>query len=142
MKIAIKRQQTRLGTRSQFISMAKDRQKRVADELRGEIDQSSKGIKELCGFDIRLAMDDDEFADWCESEEGHAVFSRGEISGRDGLCMRKKCEKHKYWLRIAMEDIELEERLVNEGATMVLAEENGQRERQDVKSLMESQRLK
>ncbi|KAK6331088.1 hypothetical protein TWF696_003164 [Orbilia brochopaga] len=142
MKIAIKRQKARLGARSQFISMAKERQKRVADELRGEADQSSKGIKEICGFDIRLAMDDDEFADWCEGEEGRTVFSCGEIGGREGLCMRRKCEKHKYWLRIAMEDIELEERLVNEGATMVLTEENGQRQRQDVKSLMESQRLK
>ncbi|KAF3910047.1 hypothetical protein ABW21_db0200240 [Orbilia brochopaga] len=133
MKIAIERQQTRLGARSRFITMVKERQKRVADELRGEADQSTKGIKEICGFDIRLAMDDDEFADWCEGEEGRAVFSDGEISGREGLCMKKKCEKHKYWLRIAMEDIELEERLVNEGATVVLAEENGQRQRQDVK---------
>ncbi|EWC44044.1 hypothetical protein DRE_01396 [Drechslerella stenobrocha 248] len=140
MKKAVSRRQTRLETRSRYISMVKDRQKRVADELRGEADQTPKGIKELCAFDIRLALDDDEFADWCDGEEGKAVFLNGHIDGREGLCMKRKCEKHKYWLRIAMEDLELEGRLVNESAAAVLSEENGMRQRHNVKSLMEYQR--
>ncbi|EPS44299.1 hypothetical protein H072_1701 [Dactylellina haptotyla CBS 200.50] len=141
-KDAINRRKNRVGARSKFISMAKDRQKRVGDELRGEGDQTSKGSKEICGFDIRLAMDDEEFADWCESEEGQGVFSQGILNGREGLCTKRKCEKHKYWLRIAMEDIELEERLIGERSTALLSEENGLRQRQNIKSLMENQRLR
>ncbi|KAK6523300.1 hypothetical protein TWF694_006185 [Orbilia ellipsospora] len=139
-KDAVNLRRSRVNTRSKFISMAKDRQKRVGDELRNEGDQAVKGNKEICGFDNRLAMDDEEFEVWCETEEGRTVFSQGLISGRDGLCTKKKCEKHKYWLRIAMEDIELEERLIGECSTMILNEETGLRQRQNTKSLMENQR--
>ncbi|KAF3924119.1 hypothetical protein ABW20_dc0110065 [Dactylellina cionopaga] len=141
-KEAVGRRQNRASARSKFIAMTKERQKRVAEELRGEADQTSKGSKEICGFDVRLAMDDEEFEDWCESEEGRDVFSQGLINGREGLCIKKKCEKHKYWLRIAMEDLELEERLIGESSTVIQNEEKGLRQRQNVKSLMENHRLR
>ncbi|KAK6509570.1 hypothetical protein TWF481_004308 [Arthrobotrys musiformis] len=142
-KEAMERQQSRFTTRTKFINMAKDRQKRVTDELRAEENQPSKGSKEICGFDMRLALDDEDFADWCESEEGKAIFESGAIGGREDICIKKKCEKHKYWLRIAMEDLELEERLISEGSAVIANEENGLRQRQNTKSLMEeNQRLR
>lgn len=85
-----------------------------------------------CGFDERLVMDEEEWAEWVESEEGRRAFEgygigeeteAMEVDPADKakeleivenvVCFRrKKCERHGGWQKLKKADFELEQRLL------------------------------
>ncbi|KAG8904920.1 hypothetical protein FRC01_008547, partial [Tulasnella sp. 417] len=87
-----------------------------------------------CGFDGRLAMDEEEWAEWVEGEEGRRAFEgygigeETEAMGVDPadkakeleivenvVCFkRKKCDRHGGWQKLKKLDFELEQRLLDE----------------------------
>lgn len=46
------------------------------------IKQSNLEVKDICGYDNRLAMNEAEFKDWFESEEGKAAFAAQKLGPR------------------------------------------------------------
>lgn len=81
-------------------------------------------VKEICGYDGRLALNQIEFVEWSKTEEGKRALKTGvlgprtaetkgigaqvpmdsqddaEVSGvpeLKGICLKKKCLKHKEW---------------------------------------------
>lgn len=61
-----------LDDRERFLVLVKSRAKRVLEELR-----QKETVKDICGFDARLAWSDAEFAAWRDSPEGqNALESR------------------------------------------------------------------
>ena len=58
-----------LDDREIFIRLVKDRAKAVLDEMR-----KKETIKDICGYDNRLAWSDEEFNQWCLSPEGRKTL--------------------------------------------------------------------
>jgi COMPASS component SPP1 len=81
-------------------------------------------VKDICGYDSRLAMNQLEFAQWSKTEEGKRVLSTGVLGPRTSdtktigarvrlpgqvaaevsedpelcdICLKKKCIKHRDW---------------------------------------------
>ena len=118
----------RIEQRGRYVQLAKERRDRVLEELRGEPEMGK--VTAICGFDSRLALDDLEWDEWCAGEEGTAVFDRGEILGREGVCIKKACRTHKGWAALFTDE---QQNMENERLERVLAlkkEERNIRERQ------------
>lgn len=70
----------------------------------------------LCGFDVRLCSDEQEWSTWIQSEEGRAVLGaeedeEGEIGmEEDIVCLRpkKRCDRHTGWQKVREADFEVE----------------------------------
>jgi COMPASS component SPP1 len=100
--------------------------------------------KDICGFDSRLSWSDEEFNDWRLSDAGKKALSEGvldavapvtgeggsgshgdiEMPDADadsnidtiarGICIKKRCERHKQWVRVHQQDILFEQSTVKE----------------------------
>ncbi|KIO33663.1 hypothetical protein M407DRAFT_186837 [Tulasnella calospora MUT 4182] len=102
-----------------------------------------------CGFDARLVVDEEEWAEWVEGEEGRRAFEgygigeETEAMGVDPedkakeleivenvVCFgRKKCERHGGWQKLKRADFELEQRLLDESLQKLKAREQDLRSR-------------
>jgi len=136
-----------LKDRENFISLVKDRAKKIAGEL---------GAKDICGFDSRLSWSEEEFLEWRDSDEGQLAFSRGLLRPQptdnvggddaaddsqkagDGMCQKKKCERHKAWKHLQMHDIRFEEVSIAERIGGLKQEEKSIRERAKLRAIKES----
>lgn len=115
-----------LGDREVFLGMVKEKSKELKE---------SEGVKELCGYDPRLTWSDEEFEVWRSSPEGKKVFESGvlispiskptssaseaavedkdkadgnEAAAAPTACMKKRCERHKQWLKIQQQELAFE----------------------------------
>jgi len=76
-KAELRQRRLLLKDRERFINLAKDRTGRVAATMK---------VKDMCGYDIRLAWDEASFAEWRESPEGQYAFSAGTLDAEsDGV---------------------------------------------------------
>lgn len=124
----------------------KDRQDTIEIELQGYRNQEKlrvmilaraekaaehlelKSVKEICGYDNRLAMNQAEFSKWCKTEEGKRALGSGVLGPRtsesksigahflmpgqvapdtsdvpdvlNNICVKKKCIKHHGWASV------------------------------------------
>lgn len=134
-----------LETRNNFVGLVRQRSKSILEHLK-QTDPKG-GWKDICGFDTRLAWSDEEFDEWRFSEAGEKALKDGSpealatsfpeeadgdgdtaMNGGDGdendlnriargVCTKKRCERHKQWVKVQQQDILFEENTVNQDLT-------------------------
>ncbi|KAL1857984.1 COMPASS (complex proteins associated with Set1p) component [Paecilomyces lecythidis] len=121
-----------LRARNTFLGLVRQRGKHVLERLK-QADPKG-GWKDICGFDTRLSWSDEEFDEWRLSETGQKALKDGNleaIPAKDadgdtpmedasnqendidaisrGVCLKKRCERHKQWVKVQQQDIQFEE---------------------------------
>ncbi|KAG0159454.1 hypothetical protein PDIDSM_6976 [Penicillium digitatum] len=124
-----------LAARTTFVSLLKPRAKGVVEKLKQH--EPKGGWKDICGFDSRLSWSDEEFDEWRLSGAGKKALAEGTAealamsfsAGTDadgdtamngdgdddisfwtrGVCTKKRCERHKQWVKVQQQDILFEE---------------------------------
>ncbi|PYH45488.1 putative PHD transcription factor [Aspergillus saccharolyticus JOP 1030-1] len=121
-----------LKARSTFVTLVRQRAKSILEKLKHK--EPKGGWKDICGFDYRLAWSDEEFDEWRLSDPGAKALQDGtpesmalsypesidadgdtamgdaETSGDDletlsrGVCIKKRCERHKQWVKVQQQD--------------------------------------
>lgn len=106
-KEALRHRRALLKEKEAFVTMVKDRAKKAAEVAK---------VKDQCGFDSRLSWDDWQFECWRYSAEGVAAFRKGELSNgsdsdqlNEGLCTRRRCNRHSGWQKLVLHDVRFEE---------------------------------
>ncbi|GMF68822.1 unnamed protein product [Aspergillus oryzae] len=131
-----------LNARNTFVNLVRQRSKSVLEKLKQA--EPKGGWKDICGFDSRLAWSDEEFDEWRLSEVGAKTLEDGtpealassypdttDIDGdavmngvkaeeddisslSRGICTKKRCERHKQWVKVQQQEILFEEDTVNQ----------------------------
>lgn len=129
-----------LTARSTFLGLLRPRAKGVVEKLKQQ--EPKGGWKDICGFDSRLSWSDEEFDEWRLSEAGKKALAEGTVEamavslpsdtdadgdtamngeGEDeisfltrGVCTKKRCERHKQWVKVQQQDILFEENTADE----------------------------
>ncbi|KAJ5239517.1 hypothetical protein N7468_004136 [Penicillium chermesinum] len=130
-----------LAARSTFVGLLRQRAKSLVEKLK-ELDPKG-GWKDICGFDSRLSWSDEEFDEWRLSDAGKEALEQNTIEAfaasyprttdadgdasmgaeeddqiaywTRGVCSKKRCERHKQWIKVQQQDIFFEENAVNQG---------------------------
>ncbi|KAL4978183.1 hypothetical protein BDW66DRAFT_21995 [Aspergillus desertorum] len=127
-----------LAARNTFLTLVRHRSKSILDVLKKK--DPKGGWKDICGFDIRLAWSDEEFDEWRLSDSGKKALGEGTpealassypmtsnvdadgdaaMGSEDedslesltrGVCLKKRCERHKQWVKVQQQDVAFEER--------------------------------
>lgn len=141
----LRRRKEMLEARNHFVGLVRQRSKSILEHLK-QTDPKG-GWKDICGFDTRLAWSDEEFDEWRFSEVGEKALKDGtpeslatsfpdeadadgdtamngtEGDGNElsniarGVCTKKRCERHKQWVKVQQQDILFEESMVKQGLT-------------------------
>lgn len=157
-KKVLKRKRGLLDDKERFLALVKTRAKAVLEDLK----QKDRGIKDLCGFDARLSWSDEEFDIWRSSSEGAKALESGALGAAasssslaaandcpdhdgdekmddgeigKGVCLKKRCERHKAWWKLQQQDVAFEKEEVRQEARKMESEERGVRERAILRSL-------
>ncbi|KAL2817001.1 hypothetical protein BDW59DRAFT_135169 [Aspergillus cavernicola] len=130
-----------LAARNTFLTLVRQRSKSIVEVLKKK--DPKGGWKEICGFDARLAWSDEEFDEWRLSDIGKNALQEGtpealatsypEAVDPDGdtamdgvnaednvtsltraICTKKRCERHKQWLKVQQQDSAFEDRTLKE----------------------------
>ncbi|KAI9849425.1 MAG: hypothetical protein M1837_004044 [Sclerophora amabilis] len=131
-----------LKDREKFVQLVRSRAKRILEEL--------KGVKDLCGYDSRLSWTEEEFLAWRDSDEGCEALKNNtlgpppadtaddaeEDENSKGVCQKKRCERHKQWWTIQLQDIRFEDVNITEEL------ERLRRDEQDLKDRAKLRRIK
>lgn len=123
-----------LNARNIFLTLVRQRSKSIVEKLK-QTDPKG-GWKDICGFDTRLAWSDEEFDEWrltkagakalqdgtpeslasshpnATDAEGDAKMDTDEndmANTTRGVCTKKRCERHKQWVKIQQQEILFEE---------------------------------
>ncbi|KAI9679846.1 MAG: hypothetical protein M1817_004860 [Caeruleum heppii] len=141
----LERKRKYLKDREQFVQLVRERAKRVLDEL--------SGIKDICGFDSRLSWTEAEFLAWRDSEAGKAAFETGTLEApaapadadamdEDGIgagvCQKKRCERHRQWRNVQLQEIRLDESSVAEELQKLQQEELDLKKRAKLRRIKEA----
>lgn len=145
-----RRQRQLISQRNRFLGLVRARAKAVLDGLKAK--EPKGGWKDICGWDARMAWNEEELDDWRQhTEMGRKAFddnkleaepienlsSNGvataeededeEMDGDDdddkdkksefaefsrGVCIKKRCDRHKQWVKIVQQDIQFEEAML------------------------------
>ena len=129
-----------LRDRDKFIGLVRQQAKHILDRLRQADPKGVAAWKDICGFDPRLSWSDEEFDQWRKADAGKKALAgdleppansnAGVDGGADtemvdakednatkiacGVCIKKRCEQHKQWLRVQQQDILFEQATVKE----------------------------
>ncbi|KAJ5293841.1 hypothetical protein N7508_008662 [Penicillium antarcticum] len=124
-----------LTARSTFVSLLRPRAKGIVERLKQH--EPKGGWKDICGFDSRLSWSDQEFDEWRLSKSGQRALAEGTVEAlaagyrsttdadgdtamdseadpsitalTQGVCTKKRCERHKQWIKVQQQDILFEE---------------------------------
>ncbi|RPA95011.1 hypothetical protein L873DRAFT_1699785 [Choiromyces venosus 120613-1] len=135
-KVALKLRAEANSDRAKYIDWAKERAKRVHEEMKADPTIKHTG-KEICGFDERLTLDQPEWEAFRASPTGLAIFQNHRIDDRD-VCLKKKCERHANWRSIFADESQLQGRLVSERLVQLKHEERKIKDRQKKRSIRDS----
>lgn len=144
-----------LGDRDKLISMVTVRGKAVATEMK----QKDKTIKDICGYDARLTWSDYELNEWRASEVGKEALSSGILPAdpaavekalenaaggegpetAPGVCKKKRCERHKAWLKLQQQDNAMEKNQVRQDLVKLSAKEKVVKDRAMIRFLEEGE---
>ncbi|OCL08036.1 hypothetical protein AOQ84DRAFT_48804 [Glonium stellatum] len=137
-----------LKDREKFVSLTREQAARYAE-------REKLKPKEVCGYDQRLSWSEAEFAHWRASKFGKAALRKGtleptaeDIAAEEGpemeivdgpvenqtasastLCTKKRCDRHRQWQKLNLQDARFEEVEVIESIRRVEREEKEVRER-------------
>ncbi|KAI9750063.1 MAG: hypothetical protein M4579_006615 [Chaenotheca gracillima] len=134
-----------LKDREKFVQLVRARAKRVLDEL--------KGVKDICGFDSRLSWTDEEFSAWLESDEAREAIDANTLgpppreSADDpeesdlsrGVCPKKRCERHKQWWTLQLQDLRFEDTKVTEDLERLSRDEQDLKDRAKLRRIKEAE---
>jgi COMPASS component SPP1 len=126
-RIALVAHQKRIQQRGRYMQLAQERRVRIIDELKNDPEMGK--VTTICGYDIRLALDDAEWDEWHEAE-GRELIESGALPGRDGVCIKKVCRTHKGWNQLFADEPAKMERERLERVVALRQEERKIRERQ------------
>ncbi|KAI9367972.1 hypothetical protein BJX61DRAFT_259248 [Aspergillus egyptiacus] len=133
--------QDMLAARNNFLTLVRQRSKSILEVLKKK--DPKGGWKDICGFDTRLAWSDEEFDEWRLSDIGKNALQEGTpealassypeaidadgdaamdgVKAEDdvtslarGVCLKKRCERHKQWLKVQQQDAAFEEGTVKQ----------------------------
>ncbi|KAJ5953180.1 hypothetical protein N7454_000076 [Penicillium verhagenii] len=119
-----------LAARTTFLNLLRPRAKGIVEKLKQL--EPKGGWKDICGFDTRLSWSDEEFDDWRLSEAGKVALAEGTVEAMAssypdndtpmddtdedqisfitrGVCTKKRCERHKQWVKVQQQDMVFEE---------------------------------
>ena len=126
-----------LTSRDAFINLVRQRSKTIVERLK-QTDPKG-GWKDICGYDSRVAWADEEFDEWRQTPTGEKAMRDGTLDppidadgdtamddGNDkdgsdneddngietlarGVCTKKRCERHKQWVKVHQEDLLFEQ---------------------------------
>ncbi|PGH18093.1 hypothetical protein AJ79_00721 [Helicocarpus griseus UAMH5409] len=133
-----------LRNRDTFLTLVRQRAKSILEQLRQADPKSGTSTwKDICGYDSRLSWSDEEFNEWRLSDAGKEALRSGileapplepddngdtemqdaEVDGDDnrtvekiarGVCIKKRCERHRQWVKVQQQDMQHEERIARE----------------------------
>jgi len=149
-RITCRERKKMLDDRDKLISSITARAKTVSAELK----EKDKSSKDICGYDSRLSWSDQEFSQWRSSPEGQKALAKdgalgapttienGERKNEDeeeelgkGICKRKRCERHKAWLKLAQQENLFEKDQARQEMKRLEGEEKGVKDRALIRSL-------
>ncbi|KAL3479249.1 hypothetical protein BJX99DRAFT_86784 [Aspergillus californicus] len=142
-----------LAARSNFLNLVRQRSKNISDIMKKK--EPKGGWKDYCGFDPRLGWADQEFDEWRLSDIGKKALDEGTpealassfpdavdadgdttMDGEDdiasltrGICPKKRCERHKQWVKVQQQDSVFEETTLKEDLAACEKEAQGVVER-------------
>ena len=144
-----------LDDRDKLLLLITARAKNVLAEMK----EQDKSVNNICGYDSRLTWSEDEFNDWRSSPEGQKALQKdgvleapvpkekeeGSESIKDaekeeeevgrGVCKKKRCERHKAWLKLQQQDNLFEKDQARQEMRKLEAEERGLRDRAMIRCL-------
>ncbi|GES58588.1 putative PHD transcription factor [Aspergillus terreus] len=131
-----------LAARDHFLNLVRQRSKAVLEKLKQS--DPKGGWKDICGFDSRLAWSDEEFDEWRLSEigknalqtgtpealasshpdatdaDGDTIMDESKADEDDlasvtrGVCTKKRCERHKQWVKVQQQELLFEQDTLKE----------------------------
>ena len=157
-KDALQKRLESFSSRQRFAEIVRSRAKGVLEELK----KREKALKDICGYDARLSWSDAAFDNWRTSDEGKSALETGNLgppsrvvedaegdtkmtdgegSGSDdfgaGVCQKKRCERHKQWYKLQMNEVTFEKEECRQEKARLDQEEKGIRERAMLRGLEE-----
>lgn len=139
--------------RDKLISMVAARSKATLAALK----QKDKSLKDICGYDARLAWNDHEFNEWRLSEQGQAVLKAmalpppedkpasanegvkekegDEAEVGPGVCKKKRCQRHLQWYKVQQQDNAMEKDEIRQTLRKLDAEEKDLKDRAMIRTL-------
>lgn len=130
-----------------------------AKNVLGELKEQDKSINNICGYDSRLTWSEDEFNEWRVSPEGQKALQTDGVLGAPtpkeredgneatkdaekeeeeigrGVCKKKRCERHKAWLKLQQQDNLFEKDQARQEMRKLEAEERGLKDRAMIRCL-------
>lgn len=144
-----------LDDRDKLLLLITTRMKNVLAEMK----EQDKSCNNICGYDSRLTWSEDEFNEWRASAEGQKALQKDgvleaptlketedvtdapkdvekeeEEIGR-GVCKKKRCERHRSWLKLQQQDNLFEKNQARQEMKKLEAEEKGLRDRAMIRCL-------
>ena len=144
-----------LDDRDKLLLLITARAKNVLAEMK----EQDKSVNNICGYDSRLTWSEDEFNEWRSSPEGQKALQKdgvleapipkekeeGNEASKDaekeeeevgrGVCKKKRCERHKAWLKLQQQDNLFEKDQARQEMRKLEAEERGLRDRAMIRCL-------
>ncbi|QKX56695.1 uncharacterized protein TRUGW13939_03801 [Talaromyces rugulosus] len=135
--------------RDRFLGLVRARAKTVLDRLKAK--EPKGGWKDICGFDARMAWNEEELDEWLQTEAGRKAFEEDKLEAEElqtngtdskmqrdpadtddddddekeeknvdaefaelsrGVCIKKRCDRHKQWVRLVQQDIQFEQAML------------------------------
>lgn len=134
-----------------------------AKNVLAEIKEQDKSFNNICGYDSRLTWSEDEFNEWRAPPEGQkalqkdgalgAPIPKEKAEGDDevmkdaekekdgdeeigrGVCKKKRCERHKAWLKLQQQDNLFEKDQARQEMKKLEVEERGVKDRAMIRCL-------
>ena len=154
-KIRCRARRKLLDDRDKLLLLITARAKNVLAEMK----EQDKTINIICGYDSRLTWSEDEFNEWRASPEGQRALQTDGVLGAPapkekeddkeaskdaekeeeeiggGVCKKKRCERHKAWLKLQQQDNLFEKDQARQEMRKLEAEEKALKDRAMIRCL-------
>lgn len=156
-KRKLKERNDMYNAREAFLGLVKARSTAITDEVR----KTHPKMKDLCGFDPRMAWSDEEFGVWYTQKGGKEVLEAGAdakigppdehdgsvVNGiapdedegdampkKGGVCVKNRCSRHRNWAKGQLAELRFEQDLVRRALARCQAQETQIKERAMVRA--------
>lgn len=123
-KLVLNTRSTGFKDKEKVVRMAMDRLRKATE--------ARKDLTGVCGWDTRLAMNEEEFQVWRNSEAGMKVFETGILDGT--FCEKKRCPRHGAWIKLTLTECRMEDNLVHKQLGKLRAEEHAIKDRANTRA--------
>lgn len=123
-KIVLKTRSDGFKDKEKVVRMAMDRLKKATE--------ARKDLAGVCGWDTRLAMNEEEFQVWRNSQAGVKVFETSTLDG--SFCEKKRCPRHGAWVKLTLTECRMEDNLVHKQLGKLRTEEHAIKDRANTRA--------